>query len=105
MNNYFNQYPYINSYAQRTEIIRVTGENGARALQLAPNSNALLLDDTAPIVWLVQTDGAGYKTITPYSITPYQAEETIDLKTIEKRLNKLEERLNGKSNSTKNEHK
>lgn len=36
-------------YLQKYEVIRVNGENGARALQMMPNSSVLLLDDTAPI--------------------------------------------------------
>ena len=101
MQNY--NYPY--NYQQRTEIIHVNGENGAKALQLAPNSNTLLLDNTAPIVWLVQTDGAGYKTVTPYSITPYQQEEPIDIKNLAERIERLEAKINDKSNTSKNEHK
>lgn len=80
----------------RQEIIHVNGENGARAYQMPPNSNALLLDDTAPLVWLAQTDGAGYKSVTAYTITPFKP-ETIDVKTLESRIQKLEEILNGKS--------
>lgn len=83
---------------QRTEIIHVNGVNGVDAFQMAPNSNVLLLDDTAPIVWLVQTDGAGYKTKTPYSITPYQPEPQIDLKVLEQRIAKLEGIFNEQSN-------
>ena len=90
------QYPY---YQQKTEIIHVNGENGARALQMAPNSNALLLDDTAPLVWLVQTDGAGYKTVTPYSITPYKPEPAPDFKSLEERIAKLEEMLHESNTS------
>lgn len=86
---------------KRTEIIHVNGQNGAQAFQMMPNSQALLLDDTAPIVWLAQTDGAGYKTVTPYSITPYQPEPEIDLKEIDKRLTKIEEVIsNAKSNAS-----
>lgn len=84
--------------APRYEIIHVNGENGARALQMAENSNALLLDDTAPIVWLAQTDGAGYKTVTPYSITPYKPEQPVDVRSLEGRIKRLEEMLNGKHN-------
>lgn len=96
------QYPY--TYQQKTEIIHVNGENGARALQMAPNSNALLLDDTAPLVWLVQTDGAGYKTVTPYSITPYKPAPAPDIKSLEERIAKLEEVLN-ESHSTADQQK
>lgn len=79
-------------------VINVTGEPGARAFQMPPNSSILLLDDTAPIVWLAQTDGAGYKTVTPYTITPYQPEPTVDIRSLESRIQKLEEIFN-ESNS------
>ena len=92
-------YPLRNTYLQRQEIIRVNGENGARALQMAPNSSALLLDTNNPLIWVVQTDGAGYKTVTPYTIQPYQPEPPIDLKDLNERIKKLEEALNGKSDS------
>ena len=88
-------------YAPRQEIIRVNGENGARAFQMAPNSNAILLDETAPLVWVVQTDGAGYKTVTPYTITPYQAEPPVDVRALDERIRRLEEIVNAKSDSVK----
>lgn len=100
------QIPYQTQYntlrqdfSPKQEIIRVNGENGARAFNLPPNSGILLLDETAPIVWLKQTDGAGYPTLTPYSITPYQAEPPIDTKSLEQRVARLEELLNGKSHN------
>lgn len=80
---------------QRMEIIRVNGEGGARAYQMPPNSNALLLDEANPLVWLVQTDGAGYKTVTPYTITPYQTAPAPDLGLLEQRITRLEGMLNG----------
>lgn len=83
----------------RMEIIHVNGQNGAQAFQMAPNSNVLLLDDTSPIVWLAQTDGAGYKTVTPYSITPYQPKPEIDLNNLEERIAKLEGMMYDQSNS------
>lgn len=101
MNNF---YPYQNTlqqpmYTPRQEITRVNGENGARAFQMTPNSSALLLDENSPIVWVVQTDGAGYKTVTPYTITPYQPEPPIDFKALDERIKRLEELANAKSNS------
>lgn len=80
----------------RQEIIRVNGENGAKAYQMAPNSSALLMDESAPLVWLVQTDGAGYKTTVPYTIAPYQSQPAPDLNDLEERIKRLEEMLNGK---------
>lgn len=81
---------------QRQEIVKVNGQNGARAFQMAPNSSALLLDESAPIIWLVQTDGAGYKTEVPYSITPYQAQPEPDYNSLDERISRLEEIINGK---------
>ena len=80
----------------KQEIVRVNGENGAKAYQLAPNSSALLLDESAPLVWLIQTDGAGYKTAVPYTIAPYQAQQAPDLHSLEERISRLEDMLNGK---------
>jgi len=99
MYNGFNQYQMYNPYQPqaRSEVIRVTGENGARMYQMPPNSSALLLDESEPIVWLKQTDGAGYPTITPYKITPFTPESPV--KGLEERITRLEEIINAKSNS------
>ena len=79
----------------KQEVVRVNGKNGAEAFQLPPNSSILLLDETAPIVWLKITDGAGYPTITPYDINPHQTEtvqqKEIDIKPLEQRISKLQE--------------
>ena len=90
--------PYMqNSYMQRFQnqpqqhqIIHVNGENGAKSFRMMPNSQALLLDDTAPIVWLCQSDGAGYHTVTPYTITPYEQPREVDYMAV---LNGFDERL------------
>lgn len=112
--NYFNspmptvasgQFPNQFNSLARQEIIKVNGENGAKAFQLAPNCSALLLDENNPLVWLVQTDGAGYKTVSPYTISPYQPAPPIDINDIDARLKKLEEKLNAKPNSISNERK
>ena len=90
--NYYN--PYMNYVPNQTkqEIIKVNGRNGAEAYQLMPNSSALLLDETAPIVWLVQTDGAGYKTLSAFDLTPHEEVNTNNvLKSLDERLTKIEE--------------
>ena len=103
-------YPYQNNQylqnlllqqaqGQSQEVVKVSGINGVNAYQMTPNSSVLLLDTTAPIVWLVQTDGAGYKTSTAYDITPHESEETTQYKTLEERISKLEETINAKSNA------
>lgn len=79
------------SYMQRQQsIVKVNGENGAKAYQMAPNSSVLLLDENAPIVWLKTTDGAGYPNLVPYDIAPHQPEPQIDVKSFDSRLSRLE---------------
>lgn len=80
------------------EIVRVNGRNGAEAYRMAPNSSCLLLDETAPLVWLCQSDGAGYHTVTPYRIEAYTPEPEPDIRDIYDRLRRLEERIHGQSN-------
>ena len=84
------------SYMQQPpvmSVIRVSGINGADAFQMGPNSSALLLDETEPIVWLVQTDGAGYKTKTPYDIIPHKAEPSPEIKEMDERFASIDQRL------------
>lgn len=97
----YGNYGYMPSYAQQTapcQITRVNGRNGADAYRLAPNSSILLLDENDPLVWLKTTDGAGYPTITPYSIAPYQPAPEVNVSDLEIRIKRLEDILNGKSN-------
>ena len=95
-------YPFQQTYRAdalpRVEIVKVNGKNGADAYQMAPNSSALLLDQKDPLIWFVSTDGAGYKTCIPYTITPYKQQEPEDLiAQLNARISKLEERMNGKN--------
>ena len=108
MNNPYNFVPQLQIPtvpAPQMQVVKVSGENGANAFQMGPNSSALLLDETAPIVWFVQTDGAGYKTCTPYDVNPHTPEPSIEVKmddrfaSIDKRLKTLEEALLDESNS------
>lgn len=96
-----NQNPYLQNYgySQKVEVVKVHGEHGANAFQLPPNSSALLLDETAPLVWLVVTDGAGYKTATPYNITKAktaQEAQTEQFNALMERMDRLEAALNAK---------
>jgi len=87
----------------KQEVVRVNGRNGANAYQMAPNSSILLLDETAPIIWLKTTDGASYPTVIGYKIAPIETEEpkTDNYKALEERIARLEEVINdGKSSNT-----
>lgn len=77
----------------RQEVVKVSGEPGARAYQMGASSSALLLDESGVIVWLVTTDGAGYKTVAPFDITPHQTQPPVDFGDLEARIKKLEEMM------------
>lgn len=87
-----------------THTIKVNGRAGAEALTLSPNSDILVLDQNDPIVWFIQSDGAGYKTITPYDIAIHKERKQEDvLKSLEDRITKLEEAMShGKPNHPAN---
>lgn len=93
--NYYNQQPQ--QQAPRYEVIHVNGQNGAQALQMAPNSNAIVMDDTAPMIWLCQTDGAGYKTVQAFDISPHKNAPEVDVNSLEERIARLEGIINGQS--------
>lgn len=97
--------PYLDRYqsmmqnqqpASSCQITRVNGRNGADAFRMAPNSSILLMDENDPIVWLKTTDGAGYATVTPYTVSPYQVAPPVDVNSLESRVKRLEDILNGK---------
>lgn len=81
---------------QQSQIIRVNGKNGAEAFRMAPDSSILLMDENDPIVWLKTSDGAGYCTVTPYTIAPYQSAPPVDVNSLENRVKRLEDMLNAK---------
>lgn len=88
---------YPNYFQQPTQIIEVNGIEGANAYNIAPNSSAMLLDTQYPICYVVKTDGAGYKTVMPFDLTPHIPKEQAQMNSIEERLKRLEETINGKS--------
>ena len=79
---------------QRQEVVKVNGENGARAYQIGANSSALLLDESGAMVWLVTTDGAGYKTVAAFDISPHEQAPVPDYESLETRIARLEELIN-----------
>ena len=105
VNNYVS--PYLNPYAQypnyqqqmtpqypQEQVKKVNGENGARAFPLGANSSAWILDENGLISWLIVSDSAGYKTVTPYDITPHQQAKAPDYSTLESRIARLEGLVN-----------
>ena len=101
-NPYYSPYntPNYPSYQPPVQVVKVNGEGGARAYQMGANSSALLLDESGQIVWAVTTDGAGYKTVSPYDITPHRVSTTPDVATLETRIARLEEIVNANATDT-----
>ena len=91
---YPQQYQQMAASQPPQQVVKVNGENGARAYQIGANSSALLLDETGTMVWLCTTDGAGYKTVSAYDIVPHQTAPTPDFSTLENRIKRLEEIVN-----------
>lgn len=105
MNGYGNPYgyPYSPGYQQqmygqqmpqRYELVKVSGRGGVDALRVAPRSELLAMDTSRTdvlLAWYIQADDAGYKSVTPYVLTPYTEATPIDAANIEQRLKRLEE--------------
>ena len=106
------QNPFINPYgmapqyqppvmpAAAQQVVRVNGENGARAYQIGANSSAILLDESGLMIWLVTSDGAGYKTVQAYDIAPHKEAPAPDYGSLEDRIRRLEEKVNGNTGNT-----
>lgn len=84
------------------QILKVNGEESVKQVRMAPNSSALAMDTTAPIVWLLVSDGVGSVTSTPYDISEHKMNQR---QSLEKRILILEEKINEltKSNDEPND--
>lgn len=91
---YPNYNPYSYSAPQQYKITHIRGEEGANTIPMQPNSEALLLDDTAPIVWLVQVDGMGYRSVTPYDISQHISAPEPNINDLIERIDRLENKIN-----------
>ena len=95
---------YMRPALPAQQIIQVNGKASVDTIQLAPNSSVLVMDTSAPLVWMCVSDGVGRVTATPYDISVHQDPQTVDVTPMEQRLSaveaaltKLEERLNEQS--------
>lgn len=89
---YYN-FPHQSNMLPQQQIIQVNGKASVDTIQLAPNSSVLVMDTSAPIVWLCVSDGIGKVTATPYDIVEHKEEPPIDAKTIEQRLASIEKTI------------
>jgi hypothetical protein len=95
-----NPYQVPAAPAPQMQVVKVNGEGGANAYSMGPNSSAILLDASGTMIWAVTTDGAGYKTVVPYDITPHKSQEAITYEGLESRIKRLEELMNGRHSET-----
>ena len=110
-NNFINPYTYGSNFQMaqpqtpqllpKTDLITVTGENGANAYAMAPNSRIPLFDTTDSVVYIKTTDGAGYATVEAFTLTPRKSVPIEDhLSALETRITKLEEVMNNATKSS-----
>ena len=96
--------PYFQNL-QPQQVTQVNGRASVDQIKLAPNSSVLLMDTTAPIVWLCVSDGLGAVSKQPYDITPHVEKPPINTEELETRLSAIEsmlaemEKKNDKSNA------
>lgn len=97
----FVQQPQTPTLPQQ-QIIQVNGKASVDTIQLAPNSSVLLMDTTAPIVWMCVSDGVGKTSATAYDIIPHKDKPPIDVENIEQRISNIEKiisEMEGKLNA------
>lgn len=95
MYNFLNPYfqPQVQMPLPQQQITQVNGKASVDTIQLAPNSSILVLDTSAPIVWMCVSDGIGKVTATPYDISIHKDVPKPDISSIEKRLSAIENTL------------
>lgn len=82
--------PYQRSALPQQQIVQVSGAESLTQIQMAPNSSLLAMDQGAPIVYLVQTDGVGKASWTAYDIAPHKDKATVQQESMDARLTALE---------------
>ena len=93
--------PNIYAPLPQQQVTRVRGRESAQAVNLAPNSSILLLDETAPLVWLCTSDGVGRVTAEAYDISPHKDAPPVDMVSVEARLSRLEELVNARQSDVR----
>lgn len=102
-NPFFNPYGFMQQQPVQPvsqQVDKVNGRNGAMQYSIGANSSAWVLDQSGEISWLITTDSAGYRTVTAYDIRPHQDAPAPDYGSLESRIQKLEEIVNGNPKRT-----
>ena len=93
-NGYYPSYqPYPQQYSSQyqnvlpqQQVLQANGKPSIDALRMSPNSSVLIMDSTAPLVWLCTSDSLGNVSSTPYDISPHKETPPVDMGSIEQRL-------------------
>lgn len=95
MNNYggWGCIPPQTNILQSQQITWVAGKKSVDQLRMAPNSSAILGDSTAPMVWMVMSDGVGTVTAEPYDIKKHVDPPSEKEVAMEQRLSNIENTL------------
>ena len=88
-----NGYGYYGMGLQQQQAMQVNGKASADKVQLAPNSSALAIDTTAPMVWLFVTDAAGAMTRTAYDISLHQEPQPVDVNALMVKMQEMEDKI------------
>ena len=96
--------PYVQQYAPQyqqqsnvlppQQVLQANGKASIDALRMSPNSSALIMDSTAPIVWLCTSDSLGNVSSTPYDISQHKDTPPVDMGSVETRLATVEASIN-----------
>ena len=73
--NYFNNFglqPFSQQPTYNSQLIKVSGLDGAKAYQMPPNSSVALFHESEDILYVKTTDGAGFPTIKTFRFEPYE---------------------------------
>ena len=85
----------VSQAGQRQTVARtVAGRDGALSVAMAPNSSEFFSDETAPVIWYVKTDSAGFKSeIVPYPVAKESGDKEQELDASKSRIEDLLERI------------
>ena len=84
---------HIQNALPKQQVLQANGKASIDALRLAPNSSVLVMDATAPIIWLCVSDGIVTVTAKAYDITEHLDAPGADMNDIHKRLEAVEKRI------------
>ena len=76
------------------QILQANGLESIKAMKMAPNSSALIADQSRPIVWKCISDSLGNVNAEAFDITPHKDEVEVEKETLNNTLNSLIAKLN-----------